>query len=141
MSSEFDFELRPFPRHGFFWCKFRGEITPQRLGQAHRAFLKHPEYKPWIDELLDFSETTVKHLSEADIEIMKNYMMKEPTRHGARSVVVANSEDERSVHSGVGQTMGADVPMERHFCSSIRDAVEWLCPDDTDELLNLMQVV
>ena len=40
------------------------------MARAYKALLEHPDYSPEVDELVDFSRTSVKHLTSEDFRMM-----------------------------------------------------------------------
>lgn len=140
MTSDFSCELIPFPEQNFFLCKFRGELDLKRLGKAHQSFTNHSEYKPWIDELLDFSEASIRNLSKDEIGKIQRTLMNEPTRHGARSVMVINTEPDFQLLTDIGEAIGEEVYMERQVCLDLQSALEWLRPNEGEELAATLDI-
>ncbi len=127
----------PMPGYGFFWITFSGEITVERLGAAHAEFRRHPAFEPGVDELLDFSGTSINLLSQQDIVLIRRFMKERTDRHHIKSAIVVGS----AVDYGVGRMFGTlvevdeEVPVSYHACRSVREALEWLRPGQEDELL------
>ena len=121
--------------HDFFWITFTGEVSIGRLGKAHDAFTSHPEYVPGIDELLDFTTGSIAQMTLKDIELIRQYMVGKPDRHNSKSVIVVNTQVEFGLGRMMGGSIALDVPVERWICYSLRDALDWLRPGHTDELL------
>jgi len=121
--------------HDFFWITFMGEVNLDRLVMAHDAFTSHTEYKPGIDELLDFTATSIAQITITDIELIRQYMVGQPGRHNSKSVIVVNTQVEFGLGRMMGGSIALDVPVERWICYSLRDALDWLRPGHTDELL------
>ena len=136
-DSDFAYRMVALPRHGFFWITFLGEVTAERLGTAHGEFTRHAEFVPGIDELLDFSRTSIKLLSQKDIAQIRRFMGERRDRHHIKSAIVVGSK----VDYGVGRMFGslvdvdADVPVEYRACQSLREALEWLRPGQVDQLI------
>lgn len=136
-DSDFAFQMVPLPAYGLFWITFSGEVTAGRLAKAHAEFTRHPDYEPSVDELLDFSDTSINLLSQKDIAQMRVFMRGRPDRHHIRSAIVVGSK----VDYGVGRMFGtlvevdAELPVEYRTCHLIREAVEWLRPGQEDELI------
>jgi hypothetical protein len=121
--------------HDFFWITFTGEVSLGRLVQAHEAFTSHPEYKPGIDELLDFTASSIAQMTTEDVELIRQYMVGQPGRHDSRSVIVVNTQMEFGLGRLMGGSIALDVPVERWVCYSLGDALDWLRPGHSDELL------
>jgi hypothetical protein len=121
--------------HDFFWVTFTGEVSMGRLVKAHDAFTSHPEYGPGIDELLDFTASSIAQMTTKDIELIRQYMVGKPDRHNSKSVIVVNTQMEFGLGRMMGGSIALDVPVERWICYSLRDALDWLRPGHTDELL------
>ena len=133
-ENDFKYTMIPFTEDGFFWVTFFGEISLGRLAKAHNALTSHAEYVPGIDELLDFSQTSVGQITRQDIDQIRAYMETQPDRHHNKSVIVVNTE----LEYGLGRMMGAwldrDVPVERQIVYSVREALDWLRPGKAAEL-------
>ena len=134
-DNDFSYTMVPFKSSGFFWVTFTGRVSLGRLGRAHEAFTSHPDYGPGIDELLDFSNSSIKRMTKPEIEMVRQFMVQRPDRHHCMSVMVVNSE----VEYGLGRMMGGlidhDAPVERRMAYSVREALDWLRPGQADELI------
>jgi hypothetical protein len=135
-EDNFKYTMIPIMRHDFFWITFTGEVNISRLFEAHDAFTSHPEYRPGIDELLDFTASSIAQMTKKEIELIREYMIGQPGRHNSKSVIVVNTQVEFGLGRMMGGSIAVDVPVERWICYSLRDALEWLRPGHTDELLD-----
>lgn len=135
VPEEDGYTLVPFESDGFFWVAFRGEITLGQLARAHDTMTNHPAYTPGVDELVDFTEASIKNLSKNEIDTIHQYMVGRPDRHHCRSVLVVGSTFEYGLGRMLGLSMEFEVPVDRWICRSLREALEWLHPGRADELL------
>jgi hypothetical protein len=106
-----------------------------RLARAYGALRNHPAYVPGIDELVDFTKTSVKDLSQSEIELIREYMVAAPEQHGCKSAIIVNTKVEYGLTRMMGLTLDTDVPADRFVCYSVREALEWLRPGRADELM------
>jgi len=134
-AEKFSFSLTPMLEEGFFWITFRGELGLGRLAKAHGEFTSHPDYKPGIDELLDFRQTTLKDITRQDIEQIRLYVRDRTDRHHCKSVIVVNTELEYGLGRMLGGRLSAEAPVERGLAYSIEEALEWLRPGEGARLL------
>lgn len=93
-----------------------------------------------IDELLDFTNASIKNLTTEEIERIRFALVNRPERHNSRSVMVVNSQVEYGLGRMFGSYMEPDVPVDRYICYSIEDALEWLRPGQTDALKKEHQI-
>ena len=135
-ENNFNYTILPILSHDFFWITFGGEVSLGRLGNAHDAFTSHPEYKLGIDELLDFTATSIAQMTIKDIELIRQYMVGQPGRQNSKSVIVVNTQVEFGLARMMGGSIALDVPADRWTCYSLRDALDWLRPGQSDGLLN-----
>lgn len=135
MSTEFSYKLTPFPKDDFFWITFSGELGLGRLAKAHSVFTSHPDYRPGIDELLDFRETTLKDITRSDIEQIRLYVRDRTDRHHCKSIIVVNTELEYGLGRMLGGHLSVEAPVERGLAYSLEDALEWLRPGESERLL------
>lgn len=124
-----------FASHGFFWVTFRGELSLGRLTRAHQEFTSHPDYFVGVDELLDFSDTTIEHLSSPDIARIRDYALRQTDARPGKNVIVVSTKLEYGLGRMIAGGMGQDVPEQRQICFSLHDALEWLRPGQADALL------
>lgn len=136
-QPKFDFRMVPFKDHGFFWITFFGELGIGRLAKAHQQFIEHPDYQPGIDELLDFSQTSIAQITRQNIEMIRNYMRERTTRHHCRSAMVINSELEFGLGRMLGGMLSQEAPVDRGIFYSVSEALEWLYPGQSEELMRL----
>lgn len=138
-ENEFSYTMVSLKSHGFFWVTFTGEVGMGRLARAHEAFTSHPDYVAGVDELLDFSHTSIKQMTKKEIEMIRQFMAERPDRHNCMSVIVVNSRLEYGLGRMMGGSIDQDVPAERHMAYSLREALDWLRPGQVDELLAMHQ--
>lgn len=131
----FNYTMVPLVSHGFFWVTFTGEVGIGRLAQAHDAFTSHPDYDPGIDELLDFTDTSIGQMTKNEIEMIRQYMVGRPSRHNSKSVIVVKTQLEYGLSRMMSALLDRDVPMDRRVFYSVREALDWLRPGQVDELL------
>ena len=136
-QPKFDFQMVPFVDHGFFWITFSGEIGIGRLAKAHQAFTDHPDYRAGINELLDFSETSIEQITRQNIEMIRTYMRERTTRHHCRSAMVISSELEFGLGRMLGGMLSQEAPVDRGIFYSVAQALEWLYPGQSEELMHL----
>ena len=133
-EKELRFTFRPQPSYGFFWVEFEGDFDMQRLGLAYGEFISHPDYYPGIDELLDFSKSTLEELTVEDIARLKAFTEARPELRNNKSVIVVNSALEYQLAETLKVHMQKTIPVDRHICFSVREAIEWLRPEQADEI-------
>ena len=133
-EKELRFTFRPQPSYGFFWVEFEGDFDMQRLGLAYGEFISHPDYYPGIDELLDFSNTTLRHTSAEDARQIRRYVVEKPESLSDRCVWVVNTQLEYGLGRMITGLLGKDVHIDRQICFSIADALEWLRPGQAEQL-------
>ena len=138
-EDNFNYTMVPLKSHGFFWVTFTGEVGVGRLARAHDAFTSHPDYAPGIDELLDFTDTSIKQMTKKEIELIRRYMATQSSRHHSKSVIVVNTQLEYGLGRMMNPLLDRDVPMDRHMSYSLREALDWLRPGQVDELLAAYQ--
>lgn len=134
-EEEFSVSIVAFPSDGFFWITFRGELTLDRMTRAHQEFTSHPDYYVGVDELLDFSQSTIRNMTSADVRTIRNYVLQSTEARPGRNVIVVNTKVEYGLGRMIAGHLGKDVPTERQICFSVREALEWLRPRQADALL------
>ncbi len=135
MTEPFTASLVPFEAEDFLWVTFKGEMSLSRLTRAHEAFMAHPTFHPGIDELLDFSQTTLRHTSAEDAKLIRQYVIAKPESLANKSVWVVNTQLEYGLGRMIAGMLGKDVHIERQICFSNSDALEWLRPGKAASLL------
>ncbi len=125
----------PLKSHGFFWLTFVGEVSLGKLARAHEAYMTHPDFEPGIDELLDFSNASIRNISKRDIELIWEFMKERTDLHTAKSVYVVNTQLEYGLGRMLGGYLGVQAPSERGIFYSIEEALEWLRPEQGEEIL------
>lgn len=133
----FNCDMMPFKDEGFFWITFTGDMSLGRLAKAHASFTDHPDYTPGVDELLDFSQTSIKHMKKAEIDMIKQYVMERPEGHHNKSVLVVGTDAEYGLARMMGALLDEAAPVDRKVCYEVRDALEWLRPGKANELLRV----
>ena len=93
-EEEFSVSIVSMPADGFFWVTFAGELTLGRLTRAHEEFTSHPDYRVGVDELLDFSQSTIRNMTNADIQTIRNYVLQGTDARPGKNVIVVNSKVE-----------------------------------------------
>ena len=138
-KDDFSYTIVPFKEHGFFWGTLEGHINMENIGRAYRGFLRHPDYAPHIDELLDVSKTSIAELTKNEFEVFRQAMKQQPDRQECMSAIVVGSQ----LDFGIGRMMGAqldrDIPVNRAMFYSVKDALEWLRPGQGSELIDAHQ--
>lgn len=136
-DSDFEFTMVPLMQHRLFWITFEGAVTAEQLGIAHAEFRRHPAYAPRIDELLDFSTTTINRLSQSDISSIRRFMKTRRDRHHIQSAIVVGSDVDYGVGRMFGSLVEADpsVPVEYGIFRDITEAVAWLRPGEAEAVI------
>ena len=135
-EPKFEYTIVPFVDYGFMWVTFSGPIGMGRLGKAHEQFLQHPDFKPGIDELLDFSAASLEQLGRSDFEQLRLYMRDQTDRHGSRSVLVVNTRLEYGLIRMMDGMLATEAPVDRALFYTLPEALEWLHPGKSDLLLD-----
>ncbi len=91
MLSPFSSSFVPFPEDEFLWVTFSGELSLGRLTRAHQVYMTQPEFHAGIDELLDFSQTTLEHTSPDDLKLIRRYVIENPQSVSGKAVLVVNT--------------------------------------------------
>ena len=99
----------------------------------------NPDYIPGIDELLDFTHTSIKQMRKADIGEIRKYLEARPGRQNNKSVIVVNTALEYGLGRMMGALMDRDVPVDRWICYSLEEALDWLRPGEAGDLLSVHQ--
>ncbi len=136
-EAPFSCQIVPFLDYDFFWITFSGPIGIGRLAKAHKQFLEHPQFKPGIGELLDFSATSIEQVNRADINQIRLYMKDQTDRLCARSVLVVNTQLEFGLMRMMDGMLASEAPVDRALFYSLPEALEWLHPGKSEELLAL----
>ncbi len=136
----FNCDMVPFKAEGFFWITFTGDMSLGRLAKAHASYTQHPDYVPGIDELLDFSQTSIRHMKKAEIDMIKQYVMERPEGHNNRSVLVVGTDVEYGLARMMGALLEEAAPVDRKVCYEVRDALEWLRPGQAAALLETIRM-
>ena len=134
-TNEFEFAIVFYPQHNFYWATFGGDLSLRDLAQAHQKLLSQPNFDPSFDELLDFSNASIKQLGKKEIGEIRRYMQGKTDLHHNRSVIVVNSQLEFGLGRMMGALMDQDVPVDRWICYSVEEALEWLRPTFANDLL------
>lgn len=127
--------MLPFKEDGFFWFTFSGEISLVRLAQAHERFVQHPDYVPGIDELLDFSQTSISHMKKPEIDMVRQYLIDRALNDEARFVMVVNTQAEFGLGRMISVLLEDVAPVDRRAFYELHDALEWLRPGRSEALL------
>ena len=69
--------------------------------------------------------------------MIRNYLREIPIRHHCRSVMVISSELEFGLGRMLDGMLSQEVPVDRGIFISVPEALEWLCPGQSKELMNL----
>ena len=136
-QAKFHTRMIPFTDHGFFWITFFGELRIGRLAQAHQEFTDHSDYRLCINELVDFSQTSIEQIARQNIEVIRNYMRERVIRHHCRSATVISSELEFGLGRMMGGMLSQEAPIDRGIFYSVPETLEWLCPGQSEELVRL----
>lgn len=139
MAEPFSASLVPFETEDFLWIIFKGEMNLGRLTKAHQAFMAHPAFRPGIDELLDFSQTTLRHTSAEEARLVRQYVMAKPESLSDKCAWVVNTQIEYGLGRMITGMLGKDMHIERQICYSVEDALEWLRPGLGGTLLTKFQ--
>ena len=134
-ESNLTYRFHPVPKHRFFWVEFFGEFDLDKLALAYGEFISHPDYFEGIDELLDFSGASVKELTVEAIARIRAFTEARPEQHHNRSVLVVNPGLEFQLAKTLGTVLEKTVPVDRHVCYSVREAIEWLRPEQATEII------
>lgn len=134
-KNNLTFKFHPAPQYGFIWVEFFGEFDLDTLALAYAEFISHPDYVKGIDELLDFSGASVEHLTVEAIARIRAFTEARPEQHHNKNVLVVNSGLEFQLAKTLGTVLDKTVPVDRQVCYSVREAIEWLRPEQADEII------
>ncbi|MEM1434950.1 MAG: hypothetical protein AAGG11_12895 [Pseudomonadota bacterium] len=129
--------LVPLTDAKLFWVTFSGPLSLGRLTRAHQLYLRHPAYVSGMDELLDFSGTSLSSLKKPQLDLLRQYMLAQPEIVLGRTAMVVNTELEYGIGRMVSAMVEFDVPLQRFVSRSVADALEWLRPGEGDQLTAL----
>ena len=101
---------------------------------ALEVFKDHPNFTPGVDELLDFTLSSLAWMSPDDVQGMRRSLQEQPERHNCKSAIVVNTKLEYGLARMMDGTMAMDVPTNRGVFYSVNEALDWLRPDRAEEL-------
>ena len=139
MLTPFNASLVPFPEDDFLWVTFSGELSLGRLTRAHQAYMAHPEFRAGIDELLDFTQSTLEHTSPDDLRFIRRYVIDNPQSDARKAALVVNTTLEYGLGRMLTGLIGKSHDVDRKICFSAGEALQWLRPDRADDLLKIHQ--
>ncbi len=135
-NDGFHLTIVPITGHNLFWITFYDRFTMKEITRAHDEFTRHEEYVPRIDELLDFSSSSLSELNQKSIDIFRTLMKEQASRHDSRSAIVVNTELEYGLSRMLGSNLDSDAPVDRGIFYNIEDALAWLRPGETEEIMS-----
>jgi hypothetical protein len=135
-KNGFHFTMVPITGHNLFWVTFYGRFTIKEISCAHDEFTRHEEFVQGIDELLDFSSSSLVKLNQKTMDIIRTFMKEQTDRHDSRSAIVVNTELEYGLSRMLGANLDRDAPVDRGVFYNIEDALAWLRPGETEEIMS-----
>ena len=121
------------------WVTFSGTLSLGRLTRAHQNYLAHPDYHQGIEELLDFRDASIGGLRGDEVRMMRHYVQGQPEAMPGRNVMVVSTALEFGIGRMIASMIEQGEPLERHVAYSVEDALEWLRPGKSAELLALYE--
>lgn len=125
----------PITGLNLFWVTFYGRFTMKEIAGAHDEFTRHEKFVPGIDELLDFSNSSLVELNQKTMDMIRTFMKDQTDRHDSRSAIVVNTELEYGLSRMLGANLDKDAPVDRGVFYNAEDALAWLRPGATEEIM------
>ncbi len=119
----------------FFWISYFGEPQLDDMGRVFVALRRHDDYKDRVDVLLDMRKATAKRLSAADFRRIREYLESQDDRHDVKQANVVASEIDFGLFRMSDSLLSEDVPQSRQVFRDLDEALQWLRPDLSPDLL------
>ena len=128
MTAEFSFTITPITQHDFMWITFFGEPTLKELLKSFRDFRAHPDYQPYTDVLMDWTDSSLAKLSSDDISRLSYYLSQEKDRHNIKQASVVSTKLDFGLLRMFDLRSDESAPQQRRLFHSVHEALEWLRP-------------
>lgn len=135
MAEQFSYELVWVESRGFIWFVFSGEPTLADLPGVFESFREHPAYRADLDELLDMRGASMRRFSPNDFEEIRHFLSRQEDRFGTKQAAVVGSDLDFGVYRMFDSRSDESVPQQRRVFRSVEEALEWLRPGCSRELL------
>lgn len=123
------FRYRFQPEQNFIWVQGVGEMTDELVVTFFEFLLHHPDWRPGLNELVDFREASGRNLTPSAIRLVAHFSRKES--EFKRTAIVAAGQLSFGLLR-MYMTYADESPEEIRVFEEMSEALAWLEKSESD---------